>query len=214
MNSVSNIEIVNFDEIYQEGQIIDLEKDLGLNYINNIIIEEYYTDTDYYESQSEYNDFESRYNTTYYNEVNSNLSINKKSLNDSFDNSNFGELNSSLEMIRSSDLNNSFNQIEKISNNSFSFIRSSPKYSLNSENDLNFSNLSLNRSTHKIFTCAFEGCKKIYKSKENLTLHYRNIHLKEKPYSCKFCSSRFSHRNGKDSYLSYQNIIINNYVYL
>jgi hypothetical protein len=54
-------------------------------------------------------------------------------------------------------------------------------------------------STHKatrMFKCLYVDCIKSYKSKENLTLHVKNIHLKEKPYSCKFCKSVFSHRNG------------------
>jgi hypothetical protein len=54
----------------------------------------------------------------------------------------------------------------------------------------------------KSFTCSFKDCEKVYKSKENLTLHYRNIHLKEKPYSCKYCSAVFSHRNGKFNLIS------------
>lgn len=54
--------------------------------------------------------------------------------------------------------------------------------------------------THKAtknFKCTYKGCIKSYKSKENLTLHIKNIHLREKPYSCRYCSSVFSHRNGK-----------------
>jgi hypothetical protein len=49
----------------------------------------------------------------------------------------------------------------------------------------------------RTFYCPFTSCTKVYKSKENLTLHYKNIHLKQKPYSCKFCEAVFSHRNGK-----------------
>ena len=48
------------------------------------------------------------------------------------------------------------------------------------------------------YKCDYEDCNKIYKSKENLKLHIKNIHLKEKPYSCRFCDSLFSHRNGKN----------------
>lgn len=48
----------------------------------------------------------------------------------------------------------------------------------------------------KLFKCEFGGCEKAYKSKENLNLHTKNKHLGLKPYGCKFCSSRFSHRNG------------------
>lgn len=46
----------------------------------------------------------------------------------------------------------------------------------------------------KLFICL---CGKVYKSKENQTLHYKNIHLNVKPYKCSFCDSKFSHRNGK-----------------
>ncbi len=48
----------------------------------------------------------------------------------------------------------------------------------------------------KHFKCEVNGCEKIYRSKENLTLHIKNIHLNLKPYKCRFCSSTFSHRNG------------------
>jgi hypothetical protein len=46
------------------------------------------------------------------------------------------------------------------------------------------------------YKCEVEDCDKIYKSKENLTLHIKNIHLHLKPYRCRFCNSTFSHRNG------------------
>ncbi len=46
-----------------------------------------------------------------------------------------------------------------------------------------------------LYSCTL--CDKVYKNKENLTLHNLNIHLKHKPYSCNKCSKRFSHRNGK-----------------
>jgi len=48
----------------------------------------------------------------------------------------------------------------------------------------------------KMFSCEFVGCEKAYKSKENLNLHMKNKHLGVKPYSCKYCEARFSHRNG------------------
>jgi hypothetical protein len=47
------------------------------------------------------------------------------------------------------------------------------------------------------FKCFFENCGKVYKSKENLNLHIRNIHYNQKPYKCRFCGAVFSHRNGK-----------------
>jgi hypothetical protein len=49
----------------------------------------------------------------------------------------------------------------------------------------------------KMHKCDYENCNKAYKSRENLNLHVKNKHLGIKPYQCNFCSSRFSHRNGK-----------------
>ena len=49
----------------------------------------------------------------------------------------------------------------------------------------------------KMFKCGYDICEKAYKSKENLNLHIKNKHLGLKPYGCKFCTARFSHRNGK-----------------
>ncbi len=55
-------------------------------------------------------------------------------------------------------------------------------------------------STHyceRLFKCEYEGCSKLYKSKENLTIHVKNKHLLIKPYKYRYCESLFSHRNGK-----------------
>ncbi len=54
----------------------------------------------------------------------------------------------------------------------------------------------IKNSISKEFKCDFEGCEKVYKSKENLKLHINNFHLHVKPYKCKFCMMTFSHRNG------------------
>lgn len=48
----------------------------------------------------------------------------------------------------------------------------------------------------KLYRCNYEGCGKSYKSKENLTLHVQNKHYGHKPYQCRYCEARFSHRNG------------------
>lgn len=48
----------------------------------------------------------------------------------------------------------------------------------------------------KLFKCEYSDCQKAYKSKENLNLHIKNKHLHQKPYQCKYCESKFSHRNG------------------
>lgn len=51
------------------------------------------------------------------------------------------------------------------------------------------------KSTFQVFIC--NDCFKVYNSKENMILHFKNIHLKQKPYKCSYCSAGFSHRNGK-----------------
>ena len=51
--------------------------------------------------------------------------------------------------------------------------------------------------TCKFFKCLDEKCNKLYKSKEYLNLHIKNIHEGIKPYKCQYCSLEFSHRNGK-----------------
>lgn len=80
-------------------------------------------------------------------------------------------------------------------------------YYNNKENNLNIemnnnSHQKQNSSHHKmnlkIFICF---CGKIYKSKENVILHIKNIHLDEKPYSCEICHTGFSHRNGKNYHM-------------
>lgn len=47
------------------------------------------------------------------------------------------------------------------------------------------------------YQCQVDDCTKIYKSRENLKLHIQNFHQHIKPYSCRYCSLTFSHRNGK-----------------
>jgi len=56
----------------------------------------------------------------------------------------------------------------------------------------NNSNEKINASSNsRCFPCTYDKCIKIYKSKENLVLHVKNIHLKEKPYQCRYCSAVF-----------------------
>ena len=54
----------------------------------------------------------------------------------------------------------------------------------------------LNIREHK---CIENGCNKVYRNKENLKLHFLNIHIGLKPYECNYCTRRFSHRNGNSS---------------
>ncbi len=70
------------------------------------------------------------------------------------------------------------------------FINSLPKHLYDEEQKCN----DKKKYNLKLFICF---CGKIYKAKENLILHYKNIHLGKKPYKCEFCDCCFSHRNGK-----------------
>ncbi len=59
--------------------------------------------------------------------------------------------------------------------------------------------LSVNKQTYKLreeFKCSYAKCFKVYKNKENLELHIKTKHLKIKPFTCSYCDSKFSHRNG------------------
>jgi len=100
-------------------------------------------------------------------------------------------------------INNSFQNLQKIDNTSFSYFR------MGNEDEKIFNNNDIfiksednldeevPKKNLKRFTCEYENCKKVYKSKENLKLHNKNVHLQEKPYACIFCDKKFSHRNGK-----------------
>jgi hypothetical protein len=83
--------------------------------------------------------------------------------------------------------------------NNQDYSNSTYKYIFNNKNinSIDKSNIKLSSfKPSQVFKCEVKGCEKVYKSKENLTLHLKNIHLNLKPYKCRFCSSTFSHRNG------------------
>ena len=50
--------------------------------------------------------------------------------------------------------------------------------------------------TEKTSICHFYPCMRKFTSRENLDIHISNIHLKLKPFQCKFCQSKFSHLSG------------------
>jgi hypothetical protein len=114
-------------------------------------------------------------------------------------------------LSQNNDKNETLNNV--IESNYENLIISSPSFLLNSKDDsdstykyiFNIINIpqdnksNINPTTYKqnsIFKCEADGCQKVYKSKENLTLHIKNIHLNLKPYKCRFCNMTFSHRNG------------------
>lgn len=194
MNSISNIEIINFEDLNDKNQSIDLEHEKSLNCMNNCIIEKYYSE--YSENQYE-NITDFPCNISFCSESNNIFQVKKINLNESNVNLSCAEYTTYSENLKNSSLNDSFNNLEKITNNSFSFIQTSNKFNLSCKKGSNFFKTSSNGKVIKNFPCTENNCDKVYKSKENLILHYKNIHLKEKPYSCIYCASRFSHRNGK-----------------
>ncbi len=48
----------------------------------------------------------------------------------------------------------------------------------------------------KTSICHFYPCMKKFTSRENLDIHISNIHLKQKPFQCNYCESKFSHLSG------------------
>ena len=57
-----------------------------------------------------------------------------------------------------------------------------------------FPKIKFNSKQIKLFKCI---CGKVFHTKENQILHFKNIHLHQKPYKCSYCDCKFSHRNGK-----------------
>lgn len=232
MSNFSNIEIVNFDEMENNQEYsIDLEHEIGLNYLNNHIIER--NESDYLESNSDSCLYqESTKNFSIYSQNNSN-----KNLDTSCNSSNFGDSRNlsdnfnDMNIIKKLNLDDSPLQLEESNQFNKTFINES--FNENFYNEKNFKkNKILNTKikiksfnnvfeedsiqhlnnpflgfdfslyietnpNQKVFECKQVNCSKTYKSKENLILHIKNIHLKQKPYSCKYCPSLFSHRNGK-----------------
>ena len=194
MNPISNsIEIINFDELNENEQSIDLEQETGFNYINNCIVEKY--NSEYSENQSDLNINESNCNISFFSDNNSIFSNHKINFNGNYPNLSYTEHTAYSESLKSNSFSESFSNLDIIRNNSFSYL--TDKFKFSCDGKLKNSNLCRNNSANRIFACTFETCEKVYKSKENRILHYKNIHLNEKPYSCGYCNSRFSHRNGK-----------------
>lgn len=202
MTQFSNIEIVNFEDFENEdNHSIDFEHELGLHYLSNFINSEKFECEDSENFRKEINLNDSSCNTSIFSE-NQNLKKNNLNLDSSSISLFADQTNCSENMKNLSVTNDSFCIDEKIQNNSFTFIKKTTKFKINAENNFNQIEKEINKKNRsfmsdKNFPCEYEGCIKSYKSKENLNLHVRNIHLNEKPYSCEFCDSLFSHRNGK-----------------
>ena len=151
----------------------------------------------------------------YYNEATSSI-INGNKQNDFFDNipfinfdnnSNIPNLNINniinYEKKNEISYNNSINNINinkvNINNNLYNYINNNQE-NISSKNFPIIEGkqyIIIKHNSKKIFCCKYPNCNCIYRSKENLVLHFRNKHLMEKPYHCKYCGACFSHRNGK-----------------
>ena len=97
------------------------------------------------------------------------------------------------------------NEIDSLYENNLSIILENFKEEKKEETNHNKENILIKniikpkrkrkKGKKKIYKCI---CGKEFHTKENQTLHFKNIHLKIKPYQCSFCGSKFSHRNGKN----------------
>lgn len=209
----SYIEIINFESCLNVEHELDLEHhDIGMEYLNNFLVDRYGSD---YELQLDSLMNDSQREFSIYSES----AISK--VNDSFTSS--MQLNDSVTCV--SDGEKSVRSVSPSTNSTYrtplesltpeeqttptlspqhcpalivdkpfacphDACKKSFKYKWILDRHL------LSHKTVKFYQCTYKGCVKSYKSKENLTLHVKNIHLKEKPYSCRFCPSLFSHRNG------------------
>lgn len=169
MNDYSNIEIINFETLNYD--------DMLTNYPN------------LYENDM-LNFFIEKYKTEYIDTCNdSMLDSLPNSLLNIFHNDSFSSCNTQTISCYSESFQiNSNLTMNDETEKSF--------YSADNRNETKFIiSKALSTKKAKSFTCT--ECKKVYKSKENLTLHHKNIHLKLKPYNCQYCIAVFSHRNGK-----------------
>lgn len=183
MDGFSNIEIVNFDAVEVEANNDNVEVcDINMEYLNNFILNKFNCDENMNkDSQMSYTNSLDTYdlcsNYSFMSYCNSDaVSCVSDTFNLAF--------SCDTSMVDRNNFYNSFDNCKKNYDNSPSSakLETSPSSSL-------FSG--------RTFKCVEEGCEKSYKSKENLNLHIKNIHLKEKPYNCKYCPALFSHRNGK-----------------
>jgi hypothetical protein len=187
MNGFLNIEIINFEGLNYDEDIQDLRQEELNNFLFNKL-----------ES-----DQESLIETE--NGIQENISSSSYFSDHSLVRSNSC---TSLPVMEKSCLSsdNILHQQDIISMSHFSSF--SPNICNNSSSEL-MNSLTKSKSFHKKhksetmfhsekqFECEYENCIKIYKSKENLSLHIKNIHMNIKPYSCRYCNALFSHRNGK-----------------
>ena len=69
---------------------------------------------------------------------------------------------------------------------------------INNNNNINILTTKKKKKINKnLRFFIFLFCLKIYKSKENVLIHYKNIHSCKKAYKCEYCNNSYCYRNGK-----------------
>ena len=183
MNGFSNIEFINFETLNNNENDNFTIKDPNydpLNYLNNFLLERLESECDS-QTDSIMNDSQSVH--SYFSEA----QVNRVS--ESFSGFHIDKATSENESFDSGVQNNSVN-MESLFSCSFDNCKKNFRFKWILDRHC------VSHKVSKTYCCFYKGCPKAYKSKENLNLHVKNIHLKEKPYSCRFCQSVFSHRNG------------------
>jgi hypothetical protein len=183
MFNYPEVELISFDSDDNNGPLIE-NNDIDLDYLNNFLLQKIDNGEDRIDSIFM---FENTSQVTFYCD-----SDNLK-LNDSFSTN-----PASVDKISPSKSHSSFCNSENVPESSGKLFNCEYEgcdktFQYKWILDRHY----LSHKASKVFSCTHKDCLKAYKSKENLTLHIKNIHLNLKPYSCKFCPSVFSHRNGK-----------------
>jgi hypothetical protein len=187
-DNFTNIEFINFESLTHENEnSLDNNNDIEMGYLNNFLLERFESEYDSQCDSQNLNDSQSQY--SYFSEV----PVSK--INESFSSFHTSDGATCYSEGNKSTRNTSPIELpsevpEKQFRCSYENCKKSFKFKWILDRHY------LSHKSAKLYKCIFKGCIKSYKSKENLTLHNKNIHLKEKPYSCRFCPSVFSHRNG------------------
>lgn len=199
MNACSNIEFINYEANDNDNQTMSNDNDLNMEYLNNFMLDKFNSNINQNFNCFSYG-LEGLNNSFGNFENGNNFHFPSLSLNSGFNSDNVSCFSENLSANCYSDsrtfvdFNLNLNDLQTDTFEKFEKLIKEEESPISGKTDTS-PNASLFSS--RLFKCTEANCGKVYKSKENLTLHFKNIHLKEKPYGCKYCSALFSHRNGK-----------------